>query len=218
LSALLLLATLVQQSREVRLSDGPVELRVPVDAEAKHPATVVSLPETSLEALVAGWAEHDLSVERRGGNLFLKLLRKAEGDLHVLGASGALYRFSVRAAEEEYDGRVRVLSSEPEAGRPPEAVELIRAMRLGRRPREGRVLGSGTRIWSAESIEATALWVYDLERLRGFVVRVDNRSAEPRHLDAARFVGPDLVLAGCRENLLPPGGSTLLYLVFGRRP
>ncbi len=213
---LLLLA--LQQARDVAASDRPVEIRVPVDADARHPAAVVTFPEESLEALVAGWAEADLSVERRRENLFLKLLRKAEGDLHVLGGSGVLYRLSIRPAEGAYDGHVRILAAPRKQLRGPEAVELIRTMRLGRRPDEGRVLRSDAVLWSSADLAATALLVYELDRFRGFVIRVENRSGIPQHLDPARFVGRDLVLSGCRENLLKPGGSTLLYLVFGKTP
>lgn len=214
----LLILLALQQARDVEASDRPVEIRVPVDADARHPAAVVSFPEETLEALVAGWAEGDLSVERRRDNLFLKLLRKAEGDLHVLGGSGVLYRLAIRPAEGAYDGHVRILAPQRKSRGAPEAVELIRSMRLGRRPDEGRVLRSDAALWSTADLAATALLVYDTERYRGFVIRVENRSGIPQHLDPARFVARDLILSGCRENLMAPGGRTLLYLVFGKMP
>jgi len=106
----LILLFLAQDSREVFASDRPVEVRVPVSTEAQHRATVVSFPEESLEALIAGWNEGDLSIERRRENLFIKLLRKAQGDVHVLGASGALYRLRIVPADDAYDGHVRILA------------------------------------------------------------------------------------------------------------
>ena len=105
-----LLCILLQEAREVFLTDRPVEVRVPVSSEKEHRASVVSFPEESLEMLVAGWNEADLSVERKRENLFIKLLRKAEGDLHVLGASGTLYRLSLKPTEGPYDGHVRILA------------------------------------------------------------------------------------------------------------
>ena len=127
-------------------SDRPIEVRVPISTEGRHQATVVSFPEDSLEALVAGWNENDLSIERRRENLFIKLLRKAQGDVHVLGGSGALYRLTIVPAEGPYDGHVRVLAPQESKRGAPESVELLRAMRLGRRPVEGTVLRSDLRI------------------------------------------------------------------------
>ena len=213
---LLLLA--LQSSRDVVPSDRPVELRVPIAGENQHRATVVTFPEESLEALVAGWNEGDLSVERRKDNLFLKLLRKAEGDVHVLGASGTLYRFSVRPAEGAYDGHVRVVRPAVRKHGTPEPVELIRAMRLGRRPAEGTVLRADGAVYAAADLRATLRYVYETDGYRGYVVRVENPSREPQRLEPSRFVGKTLVLAGAREMLLEPGGSTLLYLVFWKSP
>jgi hypothetical protein len=208
-----------QAAREVVLSDRPIEIRVPVATDAKHPAAVVTFPEEGLETLVAGWAEADLSVERKRENLFLKLLRKAEGDLHVLGASGTLYRLALRPAEGAYDGRVSVRRAPAEDRRgTPEPVELIRAMRLGRRPREGKVLAWETPLWSSAELAATARWIYETDRFRGFVIRVENRSRAAVPLDASRYVGADLVVCGVREAVLEPGASTLLYLVFEKAP
>ena len=122
MTALLVLMAL-QDTREVYASDRPIEVRVPVSAEAQHRATVMTFPEESLEALVAGWNEGDLSIERRRENLFIKLLRKVQGDVHVLGASGALYRLTLVPAEGAYDGHVRVLAPK-EVKRPlPESIE-----------------------------------------------------------------------------------------------
>lgn len=209
-----------QEVREVPFSDRPVELRIPVSGESQHRATVVTFPEDSLEALVAGWNEGDLSVERRGENLFLKLLRRAEGDLHVLGVSGRLYRLTVRPAEgAAYDGHVRI-TAPPRSEKPPplpEAIQLIRAMRLGRRPSQGEVRRAAGLLHRTERIAVTLVYLYETDACRGYVARVENLSKEPVRLDPSRFTAPELALVGARETLLRPGEKTHLYLVFRKR-
>ncbi len=217
MTALLLLVVL-QDAREVIASDRPIEVRVPVSTESRHRATVVTFPEESLEALVAGWNENDLSIERRRENLFIKLLRCAKGDVHVLGASGVLYRLSVVPAEDAYDGHVRILAPKESKRSAPESLELIRAMRLARRPADGTVLRADQALYRSSEISAQLAFVYESTSYRGYVVRMENVGTSPHRLDPSRFLSKDLVLAGARELLLPPGGNTLLYLVFWKAP
>lgn len=214
----LFLLLLSQEVRDVLASDRPTEVRVPVSGEAQHRATVITFPEESLEALVAGWNEGDLSVERRRENLFIKLLRKAQGDIHVLGASGALYRLSVVPAEGAYDGHIRILAPKEQKRPIPEPVELIRAMRLGRKPADGAVFKADKVIYSCPEVTARLAYLYETTAYRGFVLRVDNVSAAPQRLDPSRFVAKELVLVGAREMLIPPGEMTLMYLVFWKTP
>jgi hypothetical protein len=209
---------LAQEARDVLLGDRPVEIRVPVSADARHPATVVTFPEESLEALVAGWNEGDLSVERRRENLFLKLLRRAEGDLHVLGVSGTLYRLALRPADGAYDGHVRLLVPRAKAAREPAPLELIRAMRLGRRPENATVLRAEGLLYAGPDVATRAAYIYDTDALRGYVLRVENTSAATVRVDPSRFTGRQLVLAGARDMVLEPGARTLVYLVFGKTP
>lgn len=216
ISALLLLA--LQDAREVYASDRPIELRVPVSTESQHRATVVTFPEESLEALVSGWNEGDLSIERRRENLFVKLLRKSHGDVHVLGASGDLYRFTLVPSEGPYDGHVRVLAPRKSKKSFPESVELLRAMRLGRRPTDGTVLRANQSVYASPELAAHLAYVYESTAYRGYVVRIENSSALAQRLDPSRFVSKDLVLASAREMLIPPREKTLLYLVFWKAP
>ena len=130
--ATLLVVLQEARTRDVPLAERPVEIVVPVAGDAKHVGTVVSFPEDSVEAIVAGWNEEDLSLERRGDRIFLKLLRRAEGDLHVVGSSGTLYRLYVRPADGAYDGHVRILRPEKKATAGSTAIDLVRAMRRGR--------------------------------------------------------------------------------------
>ena len=217
MNALLLLLAL-QDARDVYASDRPIEVRVPVSTETQHLASVVTFPEEALEALVAGWNENDLSIERRRENLFIKLLRKAKGDLHVMGSSGALYRLTLVPADGAYDGHVRILPVKEQKRTIPEPVELIRAMRLGRRPTEGTVLRSEQALHSSPEFSARLAYVYDSTAYRGYVVRVQNVSAAPQRLDPSRFLSKQLVLAGAKDMALPPGQETLLYLVFWKSP
>lgn len=214
----LALLLLFQDGREVIASDRPIEVRVPVSSETQHRATVVTFPEDSLEALVAGWSEGDLSIERRRENLFVKLLRKVQGDVHVLGGSGALYRLTLIPADGTYDGHVRIIAPREQKRAVPEPVELIRAMRLGRRPAEGTVLRSDQAVYASPELSARMAYVYETTAYRGYIVRVENVSSAPQRLDPSRFLAKDLVLAGAREMLLPPGGKSLLYLVFWKAP
>ncbi|HZE97664.1 MAG TPA: hypothetical protein VE981_11605 [Planctomycetota bacterium] len=214
----LIFTAALQDAREVPASDHPIEVRVPVSTDALHRATVVTFPEDSLEALVAGWNEADLSIERRKENLFIKLLRKTEGDLHVLGVSGSLYRLRVVPADDGYDGRVRILAPRETKKDAPEAVDLIRAMRLGRRPVQGAVLRSEQGLYASAEWTARMLYVYETASYRGFVARVENVSGTPQRLDPSRFVAEDLVLSGSQAFSLGPGETTLLYLVFWKHP
>jgi len=218
MNAFFLLPLLLQEGRDVYASDRPIEVRVPVSTDAQHRATVVTFPEESLEALVTGWNEGDLSIERRRENLFIKLLRKSQGDVHVLGASGALYRLTLMPAEGAYDGHVRILAPREQKRTIPEPVELVRAMRLGRRPAEGTVLRSDQVVYASPELSARLVYVYECTAYRGFVVRVENVSPAPQRLDPSRFLSKDLVLAGSREMLVPPGEKSLLYLVFWKTP
>ena len=217
MTAFLLLMAL-QEAREVLASDRPIEVRVPVSTDAQHQASVVTFPEESLEALVAGWNESDLSIERRRENLFIKLLRCAKGDVHVLGASGALYRLSVVPADGAYDGHVRILAPKEPKRSAPESLDLIRAMRLGRRPADGTVLRADHAVYTSPEISARLAYVYESTSYRGYVVRMENVGTSPHRLDPSRFLSKDLVLVGARELLLPPGEKTLLYLVFWKAP
>lgn len=209
---------LLQETRDVIHADRPVEIRVPIATENQHRAAVVTFPEEALEAMVAGWNEGDLSIERRREKIFMKLLKRAEGDVHVLGASGTLYRLSVRAAEGAYDGHVRIARPSGKERGFPEPLDLIRAMRLGRLPDGGTVLKSDEALHLSPDLECRLAYLYQTDRHRGYVIRVANAGASSQRLDPSRFTGSGLLLAGAREMLLKPGERTLLYLVFAREP
>lgn len=210
----LFLLLLSQDLREVLASDRPIEVRVPISTEAQHRATVVTFPEESLEAMVAGWNEGDLSIERRRENLFIKLLRKAQGDIHVMGSSGTLYRLSIVAADGTYDGQVRIRVPKEDKHPVPDSVELLRAMRLGRKPADGVVFKADHVLFSCPEVTSRLAYIYETAAYRGFVVQVENVSASPQRLDPSRFVAKELLLVGTREMVIPPGQKTLMYIVF----
>ena len=202
------------RSREVPLAERPVEILVPVAGEAKHVGTVVTFPEDSVEAIVAGWNEEDLSLERRGDRVFLKLLRRAEGDLHVLGSSGTLYRLYLRPAEGAYDGHVRIRRPEKKSAAGTAAIDLIRAMRKGR-VADGIVARKASGILH-RSLQTcvTARYVYDTDVHRGYVVTLENLGDSPLRVDPSKFAGEAFELVGAREMVVEPKKATLLYLVY----
>lgn len=201
------------RTREVAFTDRPIEILVSVAGDARHVSTVVSFPEESLEALVAGWNEEDLSLERRRDRLFVKLLRRAEGDLHVLGASGTLYRLYVRPAERVFDGHVRVTRPAKEASRPG-AVDLLRAMRTARPPEGTAVRRCSGVVHRGARATLTARYVYDTDFHRGYVLELENTAAEAMRVDLSRFSGEGLELVGARSLVVEAGGRTQVYLVF----
>ena len=193
-----------------------VEVRLAVADAAHHAACVVTFPEESIEAIVASWNEDDLSLERRRENLFLKLLKKVEGDLHVIGASGTLYRLYLRPAEGEADARVRIVKPAETRRGTVTSLELVRAMRRGEAPEWATVKSCEMKVGMAGGCDYVARFVYEATHYAGFVIEVMNLTDGSRRIDPSKFVAKDLVLVGAREMVVAPGKSTLLYAVFWR--
>jgi len=216
---MIVLLVLLQEAgtREVPYTDRAIEVVVPVAGDGKHRATVVSFPEEALEALVVGWNEEDLSVERRRDRLFLKLLRRSEGDLHVVGASGTLYRLFIRPAEREWDGHVRISRLESKKKKKDStAFDLIRGMR-------SRRLLDGTQVRKASALlygDSQSIWtvriVYDAPSYRGYVLEVENLGKEPLRVEPQKLSGEGLELVGTRQMVIDPNRSTWVYLVYRR--
>ncbi len=167
-------------------------------------------------ALVAAWSEADLSIERKRDHLFIKLFRAAEGDLHVLGASGTLYRLYLKPGGEP-DGEVRIVRPETVAAREPGSLQLVRAMRLARPPESVRVRRAPPDLlFRSGAVEARARWVYESTHFVGYAVELSNTGDDPAHIDPRRLAGRDLVLAGVRESVVAGRSRSFLYLVFRR--
>ncbi len=216
-------------SRTAALKDGEaLRLRMAVATEDANRTTAVAFPEESIESVVSGWKDGDLSFEREKGTLILKLHRKAEGSLIVVGASGRQYRLYVEPAAEgkDYDGHVRILGGiaadekpKARAGKAPGSLELVRAMRLSRRPDGGAVYeGSHETIVKTGGLEASLEWVYVTDAYVGYVLSAKNVLDRQASVDVTRLAADDLVLAGSRDQTVDAGGVTKLYLVFWRRP
>lgn len=198
-----------------------VPLRLRVSTPSEHATTAVTLPDL-VENVVSSWNDRDLSVEAEGAKLFLKLLTKAEGHLDVVTAGGTHVRLYIEPspAPEPYDSHVTLKAapekSAPEAaGKLPDALELVRAMRLGLVPPGASVKRGGNALVSSSAeAECRLAFVYETTLYRGYVLRLTNTSPKAAyHVDVTRLSSPRLVLAGARSLVLAPGKSTLLYLI-----
>jgi hypothetical protein len=199
--------------------------------------SAISFPETGIQAAVTGWGPNTLTAIQKGSFLFLRLSRKTEGQLSVIGDSGTAYLLKLEAVDPKdpgsYDAYVKIVrpsvptpasgtkaqASAPERGKPRGGLELIRAMRMGDRREGARVLrAKGETLYSGYDVELRLLFVYEESSLVGRIYEVRNLSARKLALDASRFRAQEgtLILSGLRENVIPPGGSSRLYTVFWR--
>lgn len=217
-------------TRAVVAKDGEtIALRVRVSDPATHVLTVVAFPEPVTE-LVSAWNPKDLSLEEHGGRLFVKLFAKAEGHIDVLVASGMHYRLyiaPVAATGGAWDSLVTIArpaapaaerTTGPGTASAGGAIELVRAMRLGKIPEGASVRGAGKAapILATEDLVIRPVWLYEAARFRGWIVEFENRSRENYRLDLSRLQAPGLVLAGSRDIVVAPRGRTRLYLIFAK--
>ncbi len=196
-------------------------LRIFVSTPSQNLLTAVTFPDL-VQNVVSSWNDRDLSVEVQGSKLFLKLLSKVEGHLDVVTAGGMHLRLYVRPAEagQEYDGHL-VLKAKPDPARSeappklPDALELVKAMRLGMVPPGASVKrGGNAAVLATPEVEGKVAYVYETTSYRGYVIRLTNRSPKAAyHLDVTRFGCPRLVLAGARSLVVAPEKFTFVYLV-----
>src|SRR5579872_6219437 len=76
-----------------------IPLRVPVVAPGKEFMTSVSFPEEGIETAVTGWKDGEITAVQKRGLLFLRLAKKSEGQLNVIGASGTHYLLLLKGVE-----------------------------------------------------------------------------------------------------------------------
>jgi len=215
----------------------PIRVRVPVASDSHEGMSAVAFPESGIQAAVTGWGPSTLTAIQKGSFLFLRLSRKTEGHLSVIGDSGTAYLLKLEAVDPKepgaYDAYVKIVrlnvpapapgtkaqAGAPERGKPRGSLELMRAMRMGQ-PREGaRVLrAKGEVLFSGTDIELRLLFVYEESSFVGRIYEVRNLSGRKLALDASRFRAQEspLVLSGLRENVISPGGVSRLYTVFWR--
>jgi hypothetical protein len=196
-----------------------LQVELPVSTpERSHQAAVIFEDEPAISKIVLGMDREAISVDVVENRLFLKLLRPAAGHLDCVGASGRLYRIRVSVGERAPVDALRVRGARPVDRAAPRPVALVRMMRTGR-VEEGaaraRIEGA---VYECREFKARGCAVYRWEGLRGYVLEIENRGAEALAIDLSRFRGEGLLLAGCRELSVPPGGRTLLYLVFEEAP
>lgn len=213
-----------------------IRLRVPLATETHEVMCAVSFPEPGIRSAVTGWGESTLTAIQKANLLFLRLSRKAEGQLSVIGESGAHYLLYLEAVDAKapggYDAFVKIVRPLPaaeqelarraakaERPKPKGALDLIRSMRMGESREGTRILrAKGELVYSSLDIELRLLFVYQASTYVGRIYEVRNLTDRKLALDASRFraTGEDLVLSGLRENVIPPGGVSRLYSVFWR--
>lgn len=203
-------------------------VRVPVLAPGRECMTTLSFPEDSIETAITGWADGEITAIQKHGLLFLRLARKSEGQLNVIGASGTHYLFYLRgvdAAEpESYDAYLRIekkaarekadVLPRRSSHRPSAAIDLIQAMRLGVHPEHVRILRAQRELaFESPVLEVRLLYVYDADAYRGMIYEIRNPTTERQAVDASRFRGKGtaLILTALKENVLLPGAVSRLY-------
>ena len=207
-----------------------IPVRVPTAAPGRELMTTIAFPEDSIETAITGWPEGEITAIQKRGLLFLRLAKKSEGQLNVIGGSGAHYLFYLKGVEspepDAYDTYVRIRKKEEAKGsdplpkrparRPSGALELVQAMRLGLRPEGAKILRAKRELaYESSSLEVRLLYVYDAQSYRGYVYEVRNTSGERLSVDASRLhgKGTPLVLSALRENVLDPKAVTRLYAI-----
>lgn len=210
--------------RREKWKDGAIlKLRVPISNDSRHLMTAVTFSEESIQGIVQGWTEGDISLDHKKGTLYIKLLKAAEGHVHVVGASGTPYMLYIIPVDgaKTYDAEIYIeKEKKPEAsmvraGKPIGSLELVRAMRLGIVPENGTVKKGDDRVvFKTEKLVATLAFKYETVSYAGYVLDVADISSSIVALDLSRFSAPGLVLVGAREMTVEPGQSTRIYLVF----
>lgn len=218
-------------ARTVEWKEGvTIQIRIPVATPTRELMTTIVFPEESIETAITGWGDGDITAVPKRGLLFLRLARKSEGQLNVIGGSGThypLYLKGVGGAEpEEYDSYLRIRKKDdarptdaiprPRAARPTASLELLQAMRLGLRPDGVRILRAKRELaFESSALEVRLSYVYDAQSYRGLIYEVRNTTNERQSVDASRLrgKGTSLILTALRDNVLEPKAATRLYAV-----
>ena len=205
-----------EQVRSIPPGKTAIEIVMPVATPEDNRSCVVELPEKRIASVVLSWREEDLSIEKTGGRLFLRLLHPVEGSLHVIGGSGILYRLHLRPAKEGETPDVHIRLAAPPAGPPRRipSIELLRAMKTGipfpglrDRPAKRILLKTDDRRF-------LLLRRFDAPCHRGYVLRLENRTKTPFQVDPERFDAEGLLLIGADRWEVPALSETRLYLIF----
>ncbi|HVR85586.1 MAG TPA: type-F conjugative transfer system secretin TraK [Planctomycetota bacterium] len=205
-----------------------IPVRVPVVGPGRELMTTLSFPEESIETAVTGWPEGEITAIQKRGLLFLRLAKKSEGQLNVIGGSGAHYLVYLRGVDsldsDTYDPYVKIKKKEDapkgdllpkrQNPRPSGAVELLQAMRLGLHPEGVKILRAKRELaFEAPYLEVRLLYVYDAQSYRGMIFEVKNPTDIRQAVDASHFRGRGtaLILSAMKENVVEPKSVTRLY-------
>jgi hypothetical protein len=207
-----------------------IPVRVPVTAPGRESMTTISFPEEAIEAAITGWGDADITAIQKRGLLFIRLAKKSEGQLNVIGGSGTHYLLYLTGSDgpdpDAYDTYVKIRKKEPTPPsdalpkhpnhRPSGALELIQAMRQGLHPENVKILRANHELaYESPTLEMRLAYVYDAQSYRGFIYEVKNRTDFGQSVDASRLRGKGtaLILTALKENVLLPKATTRLYVV-----
>ena len=209
-----------------------IMIRVPVAEPGKELMTTIAFPEERIDTAITGWAEGSITATAKKGLLFVRLPSPGEGHLNVIGGSGTHYLIYLKGVEprvpSSFDPYVKIMRQDEQPAtktekvrmkyaRPIGSLELIRAMRLGKKPEGARILRArGEVAYKSGRVSISLRYVYKHDSYVGRIFEITNLTDKRQPLDATRFRGKGdiLLLSALRENVLEPGGTTRLYVVF----
>jgi hypothetical protein len=207
-----------------------IPVRVPVATPMREFMTTLAFPEDSIETAITGWGEGDITAVQKRGLLFLKLARKTEGLLGVIGGSGTHYLLYLKGIEnpepDAFDAYVKIRKKDEarpsdalpkrQHPRPSGALEVLQSMRMGLHPEGFKILRARRELaYESRTLEVRLLYVFDGQSYCGLVYELKNTSLERQSVDASRLrgKGTGLILTALRENVLEPQATTRLYAV-----
>lgn len=224
---LVLLPPLGHAARPVVFTGDPVVVRL----HHRQP-TAVQFPEP-IAAVPTGADPHTLSLELEGPRLFLQpLTPDVRGQLFALGASGRSYpvRFAVgRPADTEVvvtlpptapPAPVATPAGAPASPAPPGLASpvTVRDLLVGMlrdTPPPGVSVASHTAVvLETATLRLTTQRVYVTGTLQGYMAEAVNRTGEPLPLRLPEYSAPGLKALSATAEVLPPHGTTTVYLVF----
>jgi hypothetical protein len=221
----------VERRRSVDWKEGiAIPVRAPVASPTREFMTTLAFPEESIETAVTGWKEGEITAVQKRGLLFLRLTKKSEGQLNVIGGSGTHYLLHLKGVENPesgaFDDYLKIVKKEETlpkdplpkraSHRPSGALELIQAMRLGLHPEGVRILRAKLELaYESPILEIRLAYVYDAQTYRGMIYEIKNRTDERQAVDSShlRGQGTALIMTALRENVLAPQATTRLYAV-----
>jgi hypothetical protein len=210
-------------ARPVVFTGEPVVVRL----QPRQP-TAVQFPEP-IAAVPTGADPYTLSLELEGPRLFLQpLTSDVQGQLFALGVSGRSYpvRFTVgRPADTEVVVTLPPAAPAAPGGAPaspaPPALGSLVTVRdllvgmLRDTPPAGVSVAPYTQVvLETDTVRITTQRVYVTGTLQGYVAEAVNRTAAPLPLRLPEYTAPGLKALSATAEVVPPHGTTSVYLVF----